>query len=210
MIYDVSMTLRDGMPVYAGNPPFRRIQTHAIEKGDAANESRLELGAHCGTHVDAPLHFVDGTGGVEAIPTDLLIGRTRVVHFPDLDRIDRPDLERLAWGDVKRVLFHTKNSDRWKQGGGFDPGYVFLTGEGARFLVSKGLRVVGTDGLGIEKPHSGDHPAHKALLGAGVVVIEGLCLADVPPGEYRMFCGPLRVAGGDGAPARVLLTTIGD
>ena len=205
MIYDCSMPLRDPMPIYKNNPPFRRVVDKNMQKGDSANQSHLEIGAHCGTHIDAPHHFVDGGYHVEAIPPEALIGPARVIHFPGIDRIDVGDLEKQDWSGVERVLFRTRNSDHWKAGGSFDPGYVFVTGPGAKFLVERKLRLVGTDGLGIEQPGTKDHPAHTAILGAGIPILEGLCLADVPPGDYQFFCGPLLVDGGDGAPARVFL-----
>lgn len=207
-IYDVSMTLREGMPVYAGSPPFLRPVTHRLAAGDGANESRLELGCHCGTHVDAPLHFIDGAAGADRIPPEALLGPTRVVQVSG-DAIDAPDLAPLAWGGVERVLFRTRNSDHWKRGGGFDERYVHLTAEGAAFLVARRLKLVGIDSLGIERFGAPEPAAHRALLGAGVVILEGLMLAEVPPGDYDLFCGPLRIEGSDGAPARVFLTAGG-
>jgi arylformamidase len=118
---------------------------------------------------------------------------------------DVSDLEKLDWTGVERVLFRTQNSDHWLTGKPFDSGYVHLTGAGARFLVSRKLRLVGTDGLGIEDFGHKEHPAPHALLGAGVTLLEGLYLAGVPPGDYTLFCGPLRIEGGDGAPARAFL-----
>jgi arylformamidase len=205
MIYDVSMPLREGMPVYAGNPPFRRVVTHALAQGDPCNQSRIEFGAHCGTHIDAPLHFEKDGFAVGQVPLENLVGPARLLHFPVVDRIDRADLEGRDWEGVERVLFRTRNSDHWARGGGFDPAYVYLTGPGARFLVERKVRLVGTDGLGIEQFGNREHPAHHALLRAGVTLVEGLCLAGVPPGDYVFFCGPLRVEGGEGAPARALL-----
>jgi len=207
MIYDISMPLREGMPVYAGNPPFRRIVTHELAKGDSANQSRLEFGAHCGTHIDAPLHFEKDGFTVDAVPLENLAGPARLLHFPGLKQIDRADLEKLDWKGVERVLFRTRNSEHWARGGGFDPAYVYLTGEGARFLVESKVRLVGTDGLGIEQYKHKEHPAHHALLQAGVTILEGLYLIDVPPGDYTLFCGPLRIEGGEGAPARAFLVT---
>ncbi len=205
MIYDVSMPLREGMPTYAGNTPFRKIMEAELAQGRAANGSRLEFGAHSGTHVDAPWHFEADGFGIEAIPLENLVGRARVLHFPGNDRVDRADLEKLDWAGVERVLLRTRNSDHWKAGGGFDPKYVYLSGPGAQFLVEKKIRLVGTDGLGIEEFKHPNHPAHHALLRAKITLVEGLCLADVPPGDYFFFCGPALVVGGDGAPARVLL-----
>ena len=205
MIHDVSMPLREGMPVYRGNPPFKRIVTHELAKGDPCNQSRLEFGAHCGTHVDAPLHFEASGYTTGELPLESLVGPARLLHFPDVACIDRPDLEKLDWTGVTRVLFRTRNSDHWAKGGQFDPGYVYLTGAGARFLVEKKIRLVGTDGLGVEQAGNKDHPTHHALLQAGVTILEGLYLADVKPGDYVLFCGPLRIEGGEGAPARAFL-----
>ncbi len=205
MIYDVSMPLREGMPVYAGNPAFRRVVTHELGKGASCNQSRLEIGAHCGTHIDAPWHFEKDGFRTDAVPPENLIGPARLLYYPKQDRIDLPDLEKLDWTGIERVLFRTRNSDHWLTGRPFDPGYVYLTGPGAKFLVAKKVRLVGTDGLGIEEFGHKEHPAHHALLGAGVTLVEGLSLAHVPPGEYTLFCGPLRIEGGDGAPARAFL-----
>jgi arylformamidase len=204
-IHDISMPLREGMPVYAGNPPFRRPITHELSKGAPCNQSRLEMGAHCGTHLDAPLHFERDGFAVEAIPPENLIGPARVHHFPALGRIDRPDLEKLDWKGVERVLFRTRNSEHWKTATTFDEAYVYLTGPGAEFLVEKKIRLVGTDGLGIEQFGQKTHPAHHALLQAGITIVEGLWLSDVGPGDYWLFCAPLRLQGAEGAPARAFL-----
>ncbi len=208
MIYDISMPLREGMPVYEGNPPYRRIVTHVLGKdGAPVNQSRLELGAHCGTHIDAPLHFEKEGFTVDAVPLDNLVGPARLLHFLRRDRIDRADLEPLDWGGVERVLFRTRNSDHWLKSDAFDPNFVYLTGAAAEFLVERKVKLVGIDSLGIEKFGSADPRAHHALLRAGVTILEGLSLADVPAGDYTLFCGPLRVVGGEGAPARALLIT---
>jgi len=208
MIYDVSMPLREGMPVYANNPPFRRVLTREIARGASANQSELGLGSHTGTHVDAPWHFEPEGARLEKIPPESLAGPARLLHFPGVDRIDRADLGRLDWRGVERVLFRTRNSDHWAAGGGFDPSYVYLTGPGAEFLAERRLKLVGIDGLGVEQFGNKQHPAHHALLRAGIVVVEGLCLARVPAGDYFLFCGPLLVEGGEGAPARAFLMTV--
>lgn len=206
MIYDISMPLKEGMPVYAGNPPFKRVETHYLGKdGSPVNQSRLELGAHCGTHIDAPRHFEKDGYPMGGVPLDSLVGPARVVHFAKRECIDLPDLVNLDWQGVTRILFRTRNSDHWAEGGAFDPNFVYLTGEGARFLVERQIRLVGIDSLGIEQFSSKDHPAHHALLQAGVTILEGLYMVDVPPGDYTLFCGPLRIDGAEGAPARALL-----
>jgi len=208
MIYDISMPLREGMPVYEGNPPYKRIVTHVLGKdGAPVNQSRFEFGAHCGTHIDAPLHFEKDGTTAEAVPLDHLVGPARLLHFLRQDCIDRRDLEPLDWKGVERVLFRTRNSDHWVKSDAFDPAFAYLTGPAAQFLVERKIKLVGIDSLGIEKFGSKDHPAHHALLRAGVTILEGLYLIDVPAGDYALFCGPLRVMGGEGAPARALLTT---
>lgn len=206
MIYDASMPLRNGMPTYDGNVPFKRTLQLEIAKGKPCNQSVLELGAHSGTHLDAPFHFIDGTEGIEKTALDTLVGRARVVDLTGRPFVDRADLERLDLAGVTRLLMKTDNSLRWARGEGFDrTKQVYLTGPGAKLVVERGIRLLGTDGLGIEQPGSLDHPAHKTLLGARVTLVEGLYLEEVPPGDYFMTCGPLRIEGGDGAPARVLL-----
>jgi arylformamidase len=208
MIYDVSMPLREGMPVYEGNPPYRRIITHVLGKdGAPVNQSRFELGAHCGTHIDAPLHFEKDGYATDSVPLDHLVGPARLLHFLHQDSIDRADLEPLDWTDVQRVLFRTRNSDHWVKSVSFDRNFAYLTGPAAQFLVERRLKLVGIDSLGIEKFGSKDHPAHHALLRSGVTILEGLYLTDVPAGDYTLFCGPLRILGGEGAPARALLVT---
>jgi len=208
MIYDISMPLREGMPVYDGNPPFRRIITHVLGKdGAPVNQSRFEFGAHCGTHIDAPLHFEKNGRTVESVPLEHLIGHARLLHFLHQDCIDLADLDRLDWTGVQRVLFRTRNSDHWVKRNSFDPNFAYLTGPAARFLVERKIKLVGIDSLGIEKFGSKDHPAHHALLRSGVTILEGLYLIDVPAGDYTLYCGPLRVMGGEGAPARALLVT---
>jgi arylformamidase len=209
MIYDISMPLREGMPVYEGNPPYKRVVTHVLGKdGAPVNQSRFEIGAHCGTHIDAPLHFEKDGYTADAVPLGHLVGPARLLHFLRQDCIDRADLEPLDWRGVERVLFRTRNSDHWVRSNSFDPNFAYVTGPAAQFLVERKIKLVGIDSLGIEKFGSKDHPAHHALLRSGVTILEGLYLIDVPAGDYTLFCGPLRVLGGEGAPARALLTTL--
>ena len=205
MIYDVSLPLREGMPVYTNNPPFKRPMTHQLAKGDVVNQSKIEMGCHCGTHVDAPYHFEPDGYRVPDMPLESLVGKARLFHFPNVDTIDRADLEKLDLKGVERALFRTRNSDHWASGKPFDEKYVYFTGEAARFLVGKKVRLLGTDGLGVEQHGNREAPAHHALLRNGVSIIEGLFLHNVPAGDYVLFCGPLRLEGAEGAPARVLL-----
>ena len=163
------------------------------------------MGTHTGTHVDAQKHFIDDRPGVDAMPLDLLIGRARVIDMPHRGGITAAHLEGAGLREDLRVLLRTPNSALWNSKQPFYRDYTHLTGDGAKFLVDQGVKVVGVDYLSVEQFHSPGHPAHHALLGAGVIVIEGLNLSDAEPGVYEMYCLPLRIEGADGAPARVIL-----
>jgi arylformamidase len=189
-IIDVSVPVRPGMIVYPGDPEVRLERVSSIADGDVANLSRLDLGVHSGTHVDAPLHFAEGAPSVEMLPLDVLVGPCVVVD----------GLEPAAVpAGAERVLFKTPNGRLWAREE-FSEDFVKLDGEAARALVERGVRLVGIDYLSI-----GDEEAHHVLLGAGVVAVEGLDLREVEPGEYRLVCAPLKLVGAEGAPARVLL-----
>lgn len=208
-IYDITVPIRPDMPIYEGDPSVEIAAWSALAKGDSANVSFLHFGAHTGTHVDAPAHFIEGAGRVDALPLDLLIGPARVVRVPDDVTEISPDLLLGAdLGGVQRVLFHTRNSNFW--GEGFRKDFTHLSPEAAEMLVELGVKLVGSDYLSIEKFHSGHHRTHLALLSRSVVIVEGLNLSDVPAGDYELICLPLKIAdgAGDGAPARVVLRTL--
>ena len=189
-IIDVSVPVRPGMVTYPGDPEVHLERVSSIAEGEIANISRLDFGVHTGTHVDAPVHFVDGAAGAEALPLDVLVGPCVVV--------DGLEPAAVPTG-AERVLFKTPNSRLWEREE-FAEDFVKLDGEAARALVAGGVRLVGIDYLSI-----GDEEAHHVLLEAGVVAVEGLDLRRVEPGEYRLVCAPLKLVGSDGAPARVLL-----
>ena len=204
-IYDVSVPLRAGMPTYAGEPGPTLDFHSLLARGDSANVSALSLGSHTGTHVDAPYHFLDGAPGVETLPLDALVGPARVVQYDGRGHISAADLERAGIpAGTGRILFKTANGRFWGDPD-FHSDFIGLAGDAARWLVDRGVRLVGIDYLSIEQFRSPSHEVHKTLLGAGVVIVEGLDLREVPPGEYFLVCAPLKVVGGDGAPARVFL-----
>jgi arylformamidase len=203
-LIDVSVPLAPGLPTYPGNTPFTLEPIKRISQGGSSNVSSLHMSAHCGTHVDAPRHFFDDGPGTEALPLDLLIGRTRVVEITARGPVDAAALAGVDVSEDVRVLIKTPNSRLWGTPE-FVPTYAGVTESGARYLVDRGIKVVGVDYLSVEAFKTPGAPAHHVLLGAGVVVIEGLNLLDVEPGLYDMMCLPLRVVGSDGAPARVVL-----
>jgi arylformamidase len=203
-LYDVSVPLTAGLPAYPGNPEFELQPVKRIADGASSNVSRLVIGTHSGTHVDAPRHFFDQGAGVEAMPLDVLVGRARVLEFDRADGITMQDLESGRLDGDERILLKTANSSRWNEPE-FYQDYAYLAESGARYLVDRGVRLVGIDYLSIEQFKKPGAPAHRALLSAGVIIIEGLNLSGVGPGVYEMYCLPLPVTGADGAPARVVL-----
>ena len=178
---DISRALAPGMAVYAPQEGFCRDQMMTIEK-DGCNLSYLHMGAHCGTHMDAPAHFLEGGRTIDQAPLDLLAGLAYVVASDRLEQA--PSCQRLL---IKSA-----------------PGFTGLDIPQAQSLIQRGVRLLGTELLSIA---DGAHtaPVHKLLLGAGVWLVETLDLQHVPPGRYRLFCLPLKVAGGEGAPARAIL-----
>jgi arylformamidase len=202
---DVSVLLAPGLATYPGNPPFEMTAVHRIADGHSSNNSRLVMGTHTGTHVDAPLHFFDGRPGVEAMALELLIGRARVIDLPHRGGITEEHLAAAGLREDLRVLLRTPNSALWNTTEGFRTDYTYLTEEAAKFLVAQGVKVVGVDYLSVEQYKKAGAPAHKALLGNGLIIIEGLNLSEADAGQYEMYCLPLRLAHGDGAPARVVL-----
>ena len=203
-LIDVSVPLDAQLPTYPNNTPFSLEPIKRIARGDSSNVSTLHMSVHTGTHVDAPRHFFDEGAGTESLPLDLLMGRARVIEVDSRAGIAAEDLSGLDLSDDIRVLIKTHNSRLWGSPE-FHPDYVGVLESGAKHLVAHGIKVVGVDYLSVETFHNPGAPAHHTLLGAGVIVIEGLDLRDVEAGIYDMICLPLRIVGSDGAPARVVL-----
>ncbi len=204
-IYDVTVTLRADMPTFDGEPgPERRLIKEIGRQGQLANVSALSLGVHSGTHVDAPVHFWPRGIGVDELPLDAMLGDCRVVDLASQARIEASDLESAVPPETERLLLKTRNSELWDDRA-FRTDFVGLSAEAARPVAARGVRLLGIDYLSIEPYHADPPAAHLTLLRAGVVVVEGLDLRRVPPGEYELTCLPIKLAGSDGAPARVVL-----
>ena len=206
-IWDVSMPIRTGGLVYPNNPPISITPVQSIAAGNTANVSRIDLGSHTGTHVDAPHHFIDGAPGVDALPLDVLIGPARLIAFgDDVLAVGEAELRKHDLSGVTRLLIRTRNS-AWLASGSseFHTDFTHVAPDGAEYLVALGVRLVGVDYLSVEQFHSPDHTTHRTLLSNGVVIVEGLVLRDPPPGDYELFCLPMLLAGLDGAPARAVL-----
>ncbi len=201
---DATVPIRDGMLKWPDNPPVELTRHMDMAGGDPATVSRLALGVHSGTHVDAPVHFRPGADGVDALALDSLIGPARVVPIGDVRAIGVEELRSFQPQEGERLLFKTRNSATTWIDEEFAEDFVYLSFDAARFLVEGRVRTVGIDYLSIAGMDEGA-PTHQALLDAGVCIIEGLDLSAAAPGAYEMICLPLRLAGADGAPARVIL-----
>ncbi|MBI5097009.1 MAG: cyclase family protein [Nitrospirae bacterium] len=203
-LFDITLPVSQGLPVWPGDPSVAVEPTARIANGAKANLSRIDMGSHTGTHIDAPFHFNDNGLTVDRLPLEFLIGRVSVIEIGEEKRaIDKALLESIGISNIERVLFKTGNSRRYRHE--FVMDFTALTPDGAEFLVKKGVKVVGIDYLSIERYGSKDHRVHHLLLDSGVIIIEGLYLKDVKPGDYELIALPLKLKGGDGAPARVVL-----
>jgi arylformamidase len=209
-IDDVTVAVSENVPIYEGDPRVSVDSVSRLADGDSANVSRLCCGLHTGTHVDAPNHFIDGTRRVDDLDLEKLIGRCVVVEIEEaVDAIESFHLPELDYDSgVERILFKTKNSAFWNEPEkGFRTDFTYITEAAARTLAEGGVKLVGIDYLSVEKFGSTDFATHMILLEKEIVILEGLDLRAVPPGEYELLCLPLKYRGGegDGAPARTIL-----
>jgi arylformamidase len=202
-IYDITLPLSAQLPVYPGDFPVVIAPWTRIADGDSANVSRLTICSHAGTHIDPPRHFNDLGIPVDEIPLERLIGKALVLEILGVPEIGREELERLPVRGVERLLLKTGNSALWKERE-FSADFAALSPEGARYLLDAGVKLIGVDYLSVESV-TGDGEVHRTLLDNGVLILEGLNLAEVPAGEYELICLPLKVKGGDGAPVRAIL-----
>jgi arylformamidase len=201
-IHDISMTLRPGMAVWPGDLPFERTIHTAITNGSDSNTSSLSLSSHCGTHVDAPLHFLPGGAGIDQLDMHKIAGPARVLDCTGRSVVDTSDLKGKLPAGVIPLL--KTDSSSLPENAPFRDDYVCLTEGAARVVAESGVPAIGVDYLSVGGLQNGTE-VHRILLKAGVLAIEGLRLADVSPGDFTLVCLPLKVAGGDGAPARAVL-----
>jgi len=205
-VYDITVSIHSDMPVWPGNSRVSIERVSKIEAGANANVSHLSMGAHTGTHVDAPYHFIPEGVTLDQVPLSYFVGPVVVVEIPDVDRITAADLEQAEIPPhTQKVLFKTRNSDIWaRRENRFQEGFVALSPDAAQYLVDRDVHLVGIDYLSIA-PFKESRPTHEILLGAGIAILEGVDLSAVPPGSYSLFCLPLKLWGAEGAPARAIL-----
>jgi arylformamidase len=204
-IIDVSMDIFPGMLVWEGDDEVDLRRTEKMEDGAHANVSRLRCSVHTGTHVDAPIHFIGGGESVDRIPLDVLIGPAWVADIPDRRHIGTENLAKAGIPEgTERLLLRTWNSQFLDTQTEFRSDFAGLNESGAEWILSKGIRLVGNDYLSVaSRDQTG--PVHRLLLGAGVVLVEGISLREVPAGACTFYCLPLKLMGSDGAPARAAI-----
>ncbi len=208
-IYDISVGVSEEIPVWPGDPPVVLKRVAKIEDGANANVSHFSASVHIGTHIDAPVHFLDDGEGIEAIPLNILIGRAYVIDLSKATVLDAETLERAGIPPrTKRLLLKTRNSDLWARGEtNFQTDIVGVNKSGAEWLVRKGVQLVEVDYLSVA-PFKQSKEPHQILLGAGIVILEGLNLDEVSQGRYNLCSLPIKLIGSDGAPARAILTGV--
>ncbi len=207
IIHDISMMLENGMLSYPKDVPYRRQLQRDLEEGENSNVSFVEMSAHTGSHVDSPRHYYPKGYGVEQIPLESLYGPAWVADCTGLAAVTAEVLKERVPAGTKRLLLKTDNSQELAKNphGPFRRDFIYLDGSGARFAVEQGIQIVGIDYLSIDQSGLREKPAHHILLQNNIIILEGILLADIEPGEYFLACGPLKMADSDGAPARVVL-----
>lgn len=206
-IYDISVPVSPNLPTWPGDPAIEISMPDRIADGSVANISRLAFGVHTGTHVDAPLHFVDGAATVDAMGLEPLVGPVQVVEVSEtVGAVDAGVVAGCGLRPgVERVLFKTRNSRLWREEPlRFHRDFAAITADGAQALAQRGLKLVGIDYYSVA-PFDAPTPTHQILLGAGIMALEGIDLGAVAPGEYTLMCLPLKLMGVEGAPARAIL-----
>src|SRR5687768_1902789 len=207
---DVTATLDPRTtPVYEGDAPMRFEFLKDMRRGDALTLSAYSLGAHSGTHIDAPMHFIRDGASIDRVPLEPLIGAARVIDIPDnVQAIDAAELNRHEWRSAQRVLFRTRSSVRgWMASPTFHRDFAYVAPDAAQLLADAGVQLVGIDYISAEQFGAPAPRAHRILLGKGIPIVEGLALAAVPAGEYDLIVLPMKVAGHEGAPARAVMRT---
>lgn len=208
-IIDITVPLTTGIPIWPGCKGIRITQTKRMDKGDPYNISRLDFNLHTGTHVDAPLHFLQNGATVEMLSLDVLVGPCYVAHLPDAADITAGNLTDLNLpAGIERLLLRTHNSELWAaKTTEFRKDFVALTHDAAQWIVDEGIKLVGVDYLSVQR-YRDDARTHQILLGADTIALEGLDLSGVKSGFYELICLPLKLVGAEGAPARAILRQI--
>lgn len=207
ILHDISVPVSDALLIWPGDPAVQVTRISRLEEGDTSTVSQVRMTTHSGTHIDAPSHFIPDAPGLEDISLQVLVGPAIIVDAGDAGSLSKNTLEGLSIPEgTDRLLFRTRNSERWSRAGGeeFFRDYVGITQDGARWLVSRGVRLVGVDYLSVAA-YRENTATHRILLESGVVLLETINLRDISPGRYQLVCLPLKLIGSEAAPARAIL-----
>lgn len=202
-IIDISVPVSKTIVTWPGDPKPDIHYVKTIAQGSTSNTSAFAMSTHIGTHVDAPLHFVQGATPIDEVPLDVLIGPASVIDVTGKAVIGLEDLEAADVEGAERLLFKSDNSSLWRDPA-FHEEFCHIDDDGAEYLVARGVRLVGVDYLSVEQ-YKQRTKTHHILLSGNVIIIEGLNLLDVEPGDYELVCLPLRLEGMEAAPARAIL-----
>lgn len=208
MLVDLTHTITPEIPMYPGSQE-PSLSPSATLAGAGFRETQLSMASHTGTHMDAPSHFLQDGQTLDSLPISQFCGRALVVdvsHLPAGAAVEESFLhDRQAGRSADFVLFYTGWETRWKNGGYFEDAFPILSREAARYLVSCGLKGVGTDAPSVDRLENGECPIHKILLSGGLVILENLCLKKVAARErFMLFALPLKFERADGAPIRAV------
>jgi len=206
-IIDISIPLTERTPVWEGDRGISVSQVAKIGEGSDFNVSRIELGVHAGTHIDAPFHVFENGNTVDQIPLETLIGSVQVIEIPDgISVIDKSCLMGLKFQDgIDRILLKTSNSSYWETDPySFNRDYVALNTDGAKYFADMGLSLIGVDYFSVSSFNDLRQP-HLILLDRGIVLLENIDLRKVEPGIYELICLPMKIVGTDGAPVRAVV-----
>lgn len=201
-LYDITIPIRAGMPVYKNDEARQpKLTFNKKVETDGITSSTLELDLHTGTHLDAPLHMLEGGDAIDEVSLASMMTNCRVISLTEVaGEITPEDLMSFKIQPGEFILIKTRNSFSEV----FDPEFVFLGQKAAAYLAELGIKGVGTDGLGIERGQVG-HPSHKMLFEAGCMVLEGLMLKNIEPGEFKLIALPLKIVGAEASPVRAIL-----
>lgn len=194
-------------PVYEGDAPMQFHFLKDMRRGDALTLSAYALGAHSGTHVDAPMHFVADGAPVDRVGLAALVGPARVIQIADsVQAIDAAELNRHEWRGAARLLFRTRSTGRgWMGSAVFHRDFAYVAPDAAQLMADAGVKLVGIDYISAEQFGAPAPLTHRTLLGRGIPIVEGLDLSEAPAGDYDLIVLPLKVRGHEAAPARAIL-----
>lgn len=201
-IHDISMSIYYDMPVYKNRTSKRPIiKIDSDFTSGTVYETRLEMNMHTGTHIDSPLHIFKGGSTIDELPLENVVTKCKVFDFKDIEeKISENQLASKSIEEGDFIILKTKNS----YDDILEREFIYLDSAGACYLKDRKVKGVGIDSLGIERGQA-EHDTHKILLGAGIVILEGLRLKDIDEGKYILCAAPVKVAGSEAAPARAIL-----